>query len=987
MHLCVFSWTIAASTHRVIVYMGGRMEDRKQFLRKAAEELKDIGYGIYVDYGKLSIEHTKKLVCSDIELIIELFKKEFVNQDFELAQCYTGLIKSIGFINNIDVLDIDSMESLYEKGKLSSETMEKIWKSELPKSVSEVLNSFISRHVDSLFQESSYEQIIKLLSNPSYVPDNSINIMKRVISHFVDTRNFEYLEKVRYDHLQGSKYYLGGRKSHLFEMEFLKPLLEQLEKTDELLFKSLLRSILNGKFFTGSRFSLDDPLNNYIIDHAFRYADMIKTFVYNSCVYWDLYNTAILVISLRLLCKIVEDNMTSVLLDTIHDIIKDLIAKKDWVIDHYERSRKEDQALYGKQYIEKDIPFLTGCNFLYSSIISHINAFNDRDLQKIEEITLTVKKAIIRKIAEENSETDNEELKQINSFLDILSSNSVSKRLEIVKFGVKLKENLVHGSFLDNEIYSKFLACAITFKHEDAVSYLNEKLIEYYQFKRVSRFGGGIRSLLMNSILRFERFDVLEALLEPFTEKSKELDFIYSDLLDDINLFNNNDQHYASLSALVTNSELSDTHKLEILTHIIEDIYKEILNIDEDTYSKLHPVIWDFFMFLSNVRIVDIDEKMERTNRLIDVLMFIVCVRMNKKSSYEKITVEKNKKVIKDYWEFLERYTPRESNYEKYDKHKLEDRMRALSQIAEKYSNVDHPLLAMKLKIAKRIFFAVNIRYQAKVQAQKEDNIRIAERNRIMANLSHTVKNLIGTIIDPLENMRSSSEYRPVAIDNAIRGANVIRNLVNAMNQSFTGSLDDFKYDIAHASYEDSTSISNMVMDSLGYSISTMFDGKYFHKFMKNYYPGKSEYLKAKRKWESLPAQQNIEQIMAFLHENMLTAEVTVDQASDFIIGNDHGSSLKMLILIQEMMLNAVKYASFVPREHRFVRVAFIATDAEITFSVANSYCPDNKVKSTGLGLEIINNFAIILETKPNIEKKDDTYSVSITIQNLWSNQ
>jgi signal transduction histidine kinase len=261
---------------------------------------------------------------------------------------------------------------------------------------------------------------------------------------------------------------------------------------------------------------------------------------------------------------------------------------------------------------------------------------------------------------------------------------------------------------------------------------------------------------------------------------------------------------------------------------------------------------------------------------------------------------------------------------------------------------------------------------------------RIAERNRIMANLSHTIKNMIGTIIDPLENMRSSNEYKPVAIDNAIRGANLVRNLVNAMNQSFTGSLDDFAYDVSHATYEGSTSIYDMIVDSLGYAASTMFDGKYFHKFMKNYYPEKAVYRQAKRSWESLPAQKSLAQMESFFSEYMLTPHITIDDATECIIGNDHGSSLKLLILIQEIVLNAVKYASFIQRDNRQLTISFTADDSTVTLLLSNSYDPQNRVKSTGLGNEIIKNFAGILETKPVITQGDTEYTIEIPIQNLW---
>lgn len=972
------------------------MENREQFLREAAEELKNIGYGMYYDYGKLSLEHAKQLMYSDIELTVELFKREFINQDFELAHCYTELIKSIEFINSIDVLDIDSMESLKDKGRLSNETMEKIWKTNLPQTVTEATNSFIQEHVDSLLNSKCYDTIINILSNRYYRLDKSTDILKKVISHFVNTYNCRYLEKVRYD---GGLYYLKhGKKIDSLKIEFLKPFLEKLEKTDELLYKSLLRSTIKSRLFAFSpraTSAASDPLKDYVVDHIFHYAEIIKSFVYNYCIKRDFDGTVFFDVSPTILFKIVEKNMISALLEAIHNIINDLIAKEDWVVKHYEEKKKEDTVLYGEKYVEEKIPFLTGDNFFYTSIIFNISAFNEDDFIKIEEIANTVKQALLREKNEEKVENDSA-INDINEFLCILKSDSKTKRSDIVRWCSWGSDSLNN---------------AIIFGHEDVVFYLTELLIKHYKKTEIKckqtnslntkerilsdsfcEFLEGSISLtshpseLMNSILRFNRFDVLEELLKSFPDESEQIETIYSDLLYDIKHYfgHDVDSYYASLSSLVTNSELSDTHKLQILSHIINDIHKEILNISEDTYSELFSFIWDFFIFLSDMKIVEIDDEMDEANRFMNVLLFIVSVRIDDVLSYERVSDDRRKQINDDYLYFLDRYEPSESSFEEYDRYRLEDRMKAYSQMVEEYDDIDHPLLSMKLKITKNLFFAVNTRYQADVRARKDNEIRIAERNRIMANLSHTIKNMIGTIIDPLENMRSSNEYKPVAIDNAIRGANLVRNLVNAMNQSFTGSLDDFAYDVSHATYEGSTSIYDMIVDSLGYAASTMFDGKYFHKFMKNYYPEKAVYRQAKRSWESLPAQKSLAQMESFFSEYMLTPHITIDDATECIIGNDHGSSLKLLILIQEIVLNAVKYASFIQRDNRQLTISFTADDSTVTLLLSNSYDPQNRVKSTGLGNEIIKNFAGILETKPVITQGDTEYTIEIPIQNLW---
>jgi len=272
-------------------------------------------------------------------------------------------------------------------------------------------------------------------------------------------------------------------------------------------------------------------------------------------------------------------------------------------------------------------------------------------------------------------------------------------------------------------------------------------------------------------------------------------------------------------------------------------------------------------------------------------------------------------------------------------------------------------------------------------ESKKEKAIikaRVEERNKIMANLSHTVKNMISTIIDPLENMKSAGEMKPVAIDNAIRGANLLRGLVNAMNLSFKGSIDDFIYDIKNTEYKNATSIKQLFIESLKYSISSMFDGKYFSKFMRNYFPNKPVFIEAKNKWNEISQTTDLNMIEIFMKEFLLKSEINIETAKDFVIGNDKGSSLKFLILIQEIVFNAVKYSSFAPKEERLIKISFVADKEYVTIKVKNVFKQDVNVKSTGLGQEIINNFSKLLQTKPITKMDDNTYSVEVKFKNLW---
>jgi tetratricopeptide (TPR) repeat protein len=276
------------------------------------------------------------------------------------------------------------------------------------------------------------------------------------------------------------------------------------------------------------------------------------------------------------------------------------------------------------------------------------------------------------------------------------------------------------------------------------------------------------------------------------------------------------------------------------------------------------------------------------------------------------------------------------------------------------------------------------IKLTSEEKKEIEINATIKERERILSNLSHYIKNMIGTIIDPLENMKSRNELQPVAIENALRGANLVRGLVNAMNQSLKGSIRDFQYDIKNPDYNNATSLYQMFMDSLKYSISSMFDGKYFLEFLRNYFPNKSIFLDAKNKWNDISQTSNLQAIVKFMDTYMLQTEFHFEHGNEFVIGNDKGSSLKLLILIQEMVFNAVKYTSFVPKQERFLKINFSVEAEQVSIKVSNKFQPKTKVKSTGLGREIINNFSKLLETKPITNTDNEEYSVEVKFKNLW---
>lgn len=284
--------------------------------------------------------------------------------------------------------------------------------------------------------------------------------------------------------------------------------------------------------------------------------------------------------------------------------------------------------------------------------------------------------------------------------------------------------------------------------------------------------------------------------------------------------------------------------------------------------------------------------------------------------------------------------------------------------------------------------FSKHLQYQLieiKVRQQQEkDEARLDERNKVIADLSHSIKNLISTIIDPLENMKKDKDFRPEIIQNALRGANLVREIVNAMNLSSNGSLNDFRYDAAHNEGKDSMDLEALVIESLKYSVGNMFDGKYFANFVQKYFPTREVFNEAKAEWANISQRPSRQDLLSFLTKYFFNIKVSTGTASQYILGNEKGSAIKLLILFQELILNAVKYSAFVEKEVRFLNIDLAINPDQISIRVANRFRENLATKTSGIGHIIIDNFSKLLQAQPVIRQADNIYYVEIEFSNLW---
>jgi two-component sensor histidine kinase len=296
----------------------------------------------------------------------------------------------------------------------------------------------------------------------------------------------------------------------------------------------------------------------------------------------------------------------------------------------------------------------------------------------------------------------------------------------------------------------------------------------------------------------------------------------------------------------------------------------------------------------------------------------------------------------------------------------------------DKYRRLDDLVRSLKKK------FDSEVKTQEKLEKEEEiSRAKIEERDRVIADLSHHIKNLVKSVIDPLR-LCLEKEKNP-AIENAIRGADLIRQMVNAMNLTSKGSFADFAHDAKENKGQDAVQLYSVILESLKYSIGNMFDKKYFNVFMAKYMSTRECFDNIKTDWAKVSGSNEIEDILEFCRKHLFDIELKADSSINFMIGNSKGSAIKIMILFQEAILNAVKYAAFVPKDKRKIVISIDSDPQSFRFEVRNSYLPEQSVKGSGLGHIIIKNFCKLLNSEPVIVKTNNEFTLEIKFKNIWS--
>lgn len=266
---------------------------------------------------------------------------------------------------------------------------------------------------------------------------------------------------------------------------------------------------------------------------------------------------------------------------------------------------------------------------------------------------------------------------------------------------------------------------------------------------------------------------------------------------------------------------------------------------------------------------------------------------------------------------------------------------------------------------------------------------RVEERNKVIQDMSHSIKNLVASVVEPLNDLAVKYTDDRVVIQKALRGAELIRGTVNALNLSFKGSPEDFVADAKGAATSDhAVSLEYLLIVSLESAVSNMFDGKYFADFCHAYFPSRKDFFEAKKVWDQVQKSVKKDELIDFLSEFMFDLNIEDEIGLNTLFLDDaHNSPLKITILFQELLLNAVKYACFSPREDRFVGLSVKKKEKNIVLCIENAFVPGKSARTTRVGNEIVKNIATLMggtvENRPCEE--GGIYEAVLTIPNIFN--
>ena len=260
----------------------------------------------------------------------------------------------------------------------------------------------------------------------------------------------------------------------------------------------------------------------------------------------------------------------------------------------------------------------------------------------------------------------------------------------------------------------------------------------------------------------------------------------------------------------------------------------------------------------------------------------------------------------------------------------------------------------------------------------EEARIRADERECILNEVSHHIKNLVVSVVDPLRRLSAAeTSDKKFIVDSALSGAEMIKNIVGCLNDSFRTTPEDLQYDLTHTE-DNSPGFGVLLEEAFRFSVNNMFDGERHGKYVRSYFRSQENFKLCQNKWQNI---HSISEMRAFVNEYMFDCEIAVPQEYDSMaIGNERGSATKMLILLNELLMNALKAMSQLNRTERKLVVNIFEDDGKMCWVIQNTYKKGSVSSSNGLGKTIIKKLIEGFGGTNTVEATENIFKATIKI-------
>lgn len=248
-------------------------------------------------------------------------------------------------------------------------------------------------------------------------------------------------------------------------------------------------------------------------------------------------------------------------------------------------------------------------------------------------------------------------------------------------------------------------------------------------------------------------------------------------------------------------------------------------------------------------------------------------------------------------------------------------------------------------------------KHEAEAKA-KEADIRAEVQKDNFVTINHSIKNLISSVDGALSRLErrlpSEQEFMCNLLKQAKQGVVIASDLANAITCSYRSTGRELWHeDLLPENAK--WSIQDILHDALNASIPHMFFRRYsqYEQESKNYFPDKDEVLRAESEWYDLP---DIKTRIEWINQHMFRFELNDADVANVKIGNTYSTKTHLYVLFNEILLNAIKAASFVDLEQRKIDVSLTSAEGNIIVDISNS-SDSNRGVSGGYGRIIIDNY------------------------------